>query len=107
MSVERRPSENQGMLLKDKVAIVTGGSGILGSAICELLAEQEARVVINYYRKEKEAIVLVARIQAHGGEALALRADIRDRGQVAHMVKVAVTQYGPVDVLVNDHPWPS
>ena len=90
------------MLLKDKVAIVTGASRGIGSAIAIRLAEEGARVVVNYSSSEAAAQGVVARIEAAGGEAWAYRADVGSKEQVDAMVAAVVERYGRIDVLVNN-----
>ena len=63
--------------LKDKVAIVTGGSGDIGGAIARKLAEQGATTIATYVGNEKGAIELVQSIQDKGGIARAVQMDQR------------------------------
>ena len=86
--------------LKDKVAVVTGGAGGIGTAISATYADAGAKVVIAS-RSQERMDKVVADIKAKGGEALAAATDVTIPGQVDHMVKQAVDAYGGVDVLVN------
>ncbi|MBM4069356.1 MAG: 3-oxoacyl-ACP reductase FabG [Planctomycetes bacterium] len=85
-----------------KTALVTGGSRGIGRAICELLAAQGARVAVNYRDREKEAAETVAAIEADGGQAFAIRADVADADQVSGMVREVTSTFGPIDFLVNN-----
>ena len=87
--------------LSGKVAVITGSSRGIGKAIAERMAEHGARVVINYRSSSAEAEELVAEIEAYGGEALAVQADVSSAADVQRMVKEAVTHFGTIDVLVN------
>lgn len=90
------------MELEGKVAIVTGASRGIGRAIAEELAAQGAKVVINYNANESAAAEVVSRIEANGGTALAIQADVSDFAAAEALVKVATEAFGPVDILVNN-----
>lgn len=90
------------MELEGKVAIVTGASRGIGRAIAEELAAQGAKVVINYNANEAAAAEVVAAIEARGGSALAVQADVSDFAAAERLVKTAADAFGPVDILVNN-----
>jgi len=92
----------EGRLLDGRVALVTGGSGLVGAAICEQCASEGARVIVGYHRREREARALAESIVGRGGQAIALGADVRRMPDVHAMVSAAVAAFGPVDVLVNN-----
>lgn len=85
-----------------KVALVTGGSRGIGRAIAEKLASTGIRVAVNYVRQAGAADEAAATIQAAGGEAIAVQADVRSREAVQGMVERIESQWGPVDILVNN-----
>ena len=85
----------------NKVAIVTGGAGGIGAAVCERLARDGFTVVVNYAGNAAPAEALAARIEAAGGRAITAQADISDPSQVARMFASAGTAFGGVDVLIN------
>lgn len=90
------------MELEGRTALVTGSSRGIGRAIALRLAEEGARVVVNYRMRETEALEVVGRIQEKGGSAIAYRADVSDSAQVEAMVRTAADTFGPVDILVNN-----
>ena len=92
------PTHNSpGNALDGKSAIVTGGSRGIGRAICNALAAQGARVVVNYSRSAEEAEALAAGI---GG--LAFRADVADAAQVRSLFDAAERAFQSIDILVNN-----
>jgi 3-oxoacyl-[acyl-carrier protein] reductase len=88
------------MRVKDKVAIVTGGAGAIGGEISRLLAREGARIVIADVNTE-ESGKLAAELEAMGSEALAVDADVIEVDQAEKLVKVALEQFGQIDILVN------
>jgi len=89
------------MELKDKVAIVSGGSGELGGAICMRLAMNGARIALSYRDDEKEAQEVVEAIEALSGTALAEAVDILNYEEVSEFVLKVVGKWGRLDILVN------
>lgn len=88
--------------LKDKVAVVTGASKGIGAGIARQLAADGAKVVVNYAASEAAAEKVVADIQAAGGSAVAVRADIRNKADVDELVRVALDRFGRLDIVVNN-----
>jgi NAD(P)-dependent dehydrogenase (short-subunit alcohol dehydrogenase family) len=86
--------------LKDKVAVVTGGTGVLGGAIAHGLAAAGAKVAILGRRAQRAAEVAEA-IQAEGGEAMPLPADVLDKATLEAALAKLMQQWGTVDILVN------
>jgi len=87
--------------LKGKVAIVTGGTGGIGAAICLRLADSGARVATNY-RNEEKARKWQSDVKARGYDIKIYQADVSDFDACANFVKNAVTELGPLDILVNN-----
>ena len=88
--------------LKDKVALVTGGSRGIGAAICVALAEAGAAVAVNYRERADAANALVADLNKAGHRAVAVAADVSRASDVNAMVDRVTTALGPIDVLVNN-----
>jgi len=85
-----------------KSAIVTGASRGIGAAVALELAARGASVVVNYAGNEAAAQAVVDRITADGGRAIAVRADVSDPRQCEQLVEAAQSEFGSVDVLVNN-----
>lgn len=88
--------------LHDRVAIVTGASRGIGRAIALELAARGAKVVINYNANADAAQSVVDTIQAAGGMAAAVQADVSDEVQVEALIKATQDLYGRLDILVNN-----
>jgi NAD(P)-dependent dehydrogenase (short-subunit alcohol dehydrogenase family) len=89
------------MRLKDRVAIVTGGSQGIGESIARRYAAEGAMVAI-LNRDQKKAATVVASIREAGGEALAVQVDIGRVAQIEAAVTSVVHAYGTVHILVNN-----
>ena len=87
--------------LSDRVAIVTGGAGGIGSRIAKEFASQGARVVVASRGQEK-LDKIVAEIKSVGGEALGVATDVTDPAQVDNMVSRTISEFGQVDIMVNN-----
>ncbi len=88
--------------LEGHVALVTGGSRGIGRAICLRLAEAGAAVAVNYNQNQNAADEVVSRIEAGGGRALALQADVSEKAAVDAMLNRIREGLGTVDILVNN-----
>ncbi|HIQ00516.1 MAG TPA: 3-oxoacyl-[acyl-carrier-protein] reductase [Anaerolineales bacterium] len=88
--------------LEGRVAVVTGASRGIGRAIAEELARRGAKVVVNYHRSAEAAAQVVAAIEAEGGQATPIQADVSDFAQAQVLVKAAIDAYGRLDILVNN-----
>lgn len=88
--------------LSGKVAVVTGGSRGIGQAIALELARRGAAVVVNYRSNQAAAQEVVAEIEAMGGRALAVQADVSQWEDAARLVEAATEAFGQVDILVNN-----
>ncbi|MWB97818.1 SDR family oxidoreductase [Agromyces seonyuensis] len=86
--------------LAGRVAVVTGSSRGIGADTAKYLAAAGAAVVINYRNKEARALKVVGEIEAAGGRAIAVGADLTDAASVAAMFEAAETAFGHVDLLV-------
>ena len=88
--------------LAGKVAIVTGASKGIGAAIASSLAAEGASVVVNYASSQAGADAVVARINAAGGKAVAVRGDVSRKADAEAIVDAAIRQFGRLDILVNN-----
>ncbi|MDR1882456.1 MAG: SDR family oxidoreductase [Prevotella sp.] len=86
--------------INDKVILVTGGYGILGSRMAEYLASEGAKVVILGRSKEKGQ-ALTNKIQAKGHEAMFLVSDVLNEEDLAQNREDILEKYGRIDVLIN------
>jgi len=91
------------MILKGKVAVVTGGSRDIGRAISIKLAEEGAKVCINYNHSESKALETLELVKKAGGEAILFKADVTRADEVAAMFAAAADAFGgKIDILVNN-----
>lgn len=88
--------------LKGKVALVTGGSRGLGTAIAETLADLGADVAITYVSSSAKADAVVAKLQAKGVKALAIQSDQADSAAARPLVERVTSGLGKLDILVNN-----
>ncbi|CUX65068.1 Uncharacterized oxidoreductase MexAM1_META1p0182 (fragment) [Agrobacterium tumefaciens str. Kerr 14] len=88
--------------LKGKVALVTGGSRGLGTAIAEALADQGADVAISYVNSADKAQVVVERLRAKGIRAVAIRAEQADLASARPLIDSVVHELDRLDILVNN-----
>ncbi|WP_447529394.1 SDR family oxidoreductase [Vreelandella sp. TE19] len=85
-----------------KVALVTGGSRGIGASIAKKLASDGFAVVVNFTSNTKAAAQVVEEIEASGGQAHAVQADIADAQAVRALFDATLAQWGRLDVLVNN-----
>lgn len=91
---------NEQFGLDERVAIVTGGSGILGGAIARGLAAAGAKVAVLGRRRE-QAEATAAAITSAGGEAIGLVADVLDRAQLETVRDAVLSRWDRIDILIN------
>ncbi len=89
------------MRLKDRVAIITGGSQGIGEAFARRFATEGAKIAI-LSRDQKKAAAVVNSIRRSGGEALAVQVDVGRVREIEPAVKLVVEAYGTVHILVNN-----
>lgn len=90
------------MDLTNKVAIVTGGAAGIGRSISLELAKRGVKVVLNYNRSEAAAESLVNEIQAFGGKAFAVQADISSYEDALKLVNQTIERFGTLNIVVNN-----
>jgi 3-oxoacyl-[acyl-carrier protein] reductase len=86
--------------LNERVAIVTGGSRGIGRACAETLASLGATVVLTYVKGEAAALEAVQAIEAKGGRAKALKADVSVSAEMDAVVDATTKEFGRLDILV-------
>ena len=90
------------MFLKDKVAIVTGGSRGIGKAIVLEFVRQGANVAFNFLKSEDKALALKKEIEEKGGKVLTFRQDVKDYNAIKVMVEGVKSHFGRLDIIVNN-----
>ncbi|MDT7705423.1 MAG: glucose 1-dehydrogenase [Pseudonocardiales bacterium] len=90
------------MLLSGKTIVVTGGNSGIGEAIVVAAAAEGANVVIDYIVHPEETASLVKKVEAAGGRAVGVQADVTQAAGLEAMVTAAVENFGRLDALVNN-----
>ena len=88
--------------LKGKTALVTGASTGIGAAVAIAFAARGMRVAVHYNSSADAANQVVETIHAAGGDAFALKADVRDTAEIRECVRQTASRLGRIDVLVNN-----
>tara|TARA_Y100000031_G_C8201731_1_gene376543 strand:- start:103 stop:513 length:411 start_codon:yes stop_codon:yes gene_type:complete len=90
------------MKLKNKVAIITGASRGIGKSTALLFAKEGAKVVVNYFSSEKDALSVVDEIKKIGSESIAVKCDVSKENEVKAMIQKTIKTFGKIDILVNN-----
>jgi len=85
-----------------KVALVTGGSGDIGSEISYALAEEGIDVVVHYFRDKDDALKVEKKIKDIGMDCLVIQADVSKYEDVKRMRDEIINHFGKIDILVNN-----
>ncbi len=93
------------MKLEGRVAVVTGGATGIGRAVCELFAQEGARVVINYSESHDAAEEVASVIRNSGGQTVTVRASVAVDADVRNLMRSAEEHFGRLDILVNNAGW--
>jgi len=88
--------------MAQRIAVVTGGMGGLGEAICTKLADMDYRVVATYSPGNKKSAEWIAQMKKQGRDFKAVEVDVSDFGSCQKAVATIAVEVGPVDVLVNN-----
>lgn len=88
-------------ILENQVAIIFGGTGIIGSAIVEKLSTQEAKVIIHYNQHAEVAKSIMDEIKNIGGTAEILRADVTNEKAVQALLRETIKRFGAINIVVN------
>ena len=86
--------------IKDKVVVITGGTGVLGASMVEYLAAHGAKVAVLARNKQK-GDELVEKVKSNGGEAMFLQTDVTNEEVLTQNAEDIIKAYGKIDVLVN------
>jgi len=88
--------------LRSRVSLVTGASRGIGRATAFALAAAGSKVVVNYANSNTAAEEVVQEITAVGGEAIALKANVSQPGEVDNLISETLQKFGRIDVLINN-----
>lgn len=88
--------------LQGKVALVTGASRGIGRATALALASEGAAIVVNYASSSSAATEVVEQIEANGGRAIAVKANVANSDEVDQLIAATMEKFGRIDVLVNN-----
>jgi glucose 1-dehydrogenase len=88
--------------LQKKVAVITGSSLGIGSAIALAIAREGAAVAVDYRSHPDEAKQIVDEVEGFGGKAVSVHADVSDPGDVRNLIQSAVKEFGRLDVMINN-----
>lgn len=86
----------------NKTIVITGSSRGIGKELARIFAKEQANVVINYCKSEKDAEILFHEIRGYGCKCLKVKADIRNPRDVSNFYKETIDTFGRVDVLINN-----
>ena len=88
------------MSLQGKVAIITGASSGIGRGIAERLAQEGVAVIVNYGKSADKAQSVVRTIEAKGGKAVAVQADISKVADIRRLFQDALPHFGRIDIVI-------
>ena len=88
--------------LKGKAALITGGDSGIGRAVALAFAREGADILISYLNEESDAQETVRIVQKEGRKCIAVAGDIQEESHCKHLVELAVSEFGKVDILVNN-----
>lgn len=90
------------MDLKNKIALVTGGSRGIGRAVCLRLSKEGCKVIVNYNTHRKQAEEVVRMIENAEGRGVSIKADVSRSKEVDQMVRAILEEFEHIDVLINN-----
>jgi 3-oxoacyl-[acyl-carrier protein] reductase len=90
------------MDLKGRVALITGSARGIGRILALSLAKDGASLIINYLKNSRAALSLTNNIRKHGGEAIAIQADVARKDEAARLIREAVRHFDRLDILINN-----
>ncbi|MCE7054670.1 SDR family oxidoreductase [Algoriphagus sp. AGSA1] len=89
-------------ILKDKVAIITGGDSGIGRAIAVLFAEEGADLVISYYGEDEDAGFTKGEVEKRGRKALLVNGDVSNSSHCKTIIARTIEEFGKLDILINN-----
>lgn len=89
-------------MLKNKIALITGGGTGIGKAVALRLAQEKANIAINYSRSEQDALVTKQEVEALGVKCQIYKANVSSDREVRQMTAKVVNDFGGLDILVNN-----
>ncbi len=89
-------------MLKDRVILITGAAGGIGSQTARLAAKNNAIVIVNYHTDGDDVRILLKEIKKHSSRSIAVKADVSKAGEAAKMVKAALSRFKRIDAVVNN-----
>jgi 3-oxoacyl-[acyl-carrier protein] reductase len=90
------------LLLEGKRAFITGGTRGIGAALCEVFAREGADVAFYYGSRDDLADEMRKKIEAHGRRTHSFKVSVTDRFGMKHLTRELVTEWGGIDILVNN-----
>lgn len=101
--IQQRSKQGKEMnRLTNKIILITGASKGIGAEVAKKMAEEKAKVVVNFASSQADADNIVSAIKNNGGDAIAIQADVSKAGEVESLFDQAIAHYGRIDVLVNN-----
>ena len=99
--IETEVKSSEQPRLERRIALVIGGSGGIGAAVCRILAQDNFDVAVHYFINQRQAQRLAEEISALGKRSVALAADISVASEVTDLVEQVTHRLGPISVIVN------
>ena len=90
------------MQFKEKVVLITWASKWIGKATALSFAKEWAKVIVNYFSSDKEALSVVNEIKKIGSEAIAIKCNISEEIDIQKMIEQSIHTFGKIDILVNN-----
>jgi len=88
--------------LEGKVALVTGSSQGIGQGVAIRLAQEGARVIVNYHSHPEGADETLKQIQAAGSDGITVQADMGQTTEIDRLIQQGLSKFGQIDILVNN-----